>query len=95
MYIPSGGGFGEKFDLNLSSVPLLWMENEAELAGLRLRPRETGGAWNLEELKKADLRESLKGFGWRLLEYCPVTHLSFETADGVTRWAGSLLNEMK
>jgi len=91
---PVVGGFGEKFDLNLSSVPLLWMENEAELAGLRLRPRETGGAWNLEELKRANLRESLKGFWWSLLEYCPVTHLSFETADGVTRWAGSLLNEI-
>jgi hypothetical protein len=85
MYIPSGGGFGKSLDLNLSSVPLLWMENEAESAGLRLRPRETGGAWNLEELKQLDLRESLKGFWWSMAEYLPLTHLSFKTADGLTR----------
>jgi hypothetical protein len=26
-------------------VPLLWMENEAEVAGLRLEPRASGGTW--------------------------------------------------
>jgi len=85
MYIPSGGGLEKSFDLNLSSVPLLWMENEAELAGLRLRPRETGGAWNLDELKHLGLHESLKGFLWSAAECLPLKHLSFKTANAVTR----------
>jgi len=85
MYIPSGGGLEKSFDLDLSSVPLLWMENEAESAGLRLRPRETGGAWNLDELKQLGLHESLKGFWWSLAEYLPLKHLSFKTANAVTR----------
>ncbi|KAJ7860188.1 hypothetical protein B0H13DRAFT_1639652, partial [Mycena leptocephala] len=73
-------------DLNLSSVPLLWMENEATSAGLRLRPRETGGAWNIEDLRRDAVNESLKG-GWWALEYLPLTRLSFNTAQEVTRYA--------
>ncbi|KAJ6596201.1 hypothetical protein DFH09DRAFT_1407201 [Mycena vulgaris] len=38
-----GGGLKNNLDLNLSSVPVLWMENEAASAGLRLRPRKMGG----------------------------------------------------
>ncbi|KAJ7146806.1 hypothetical protein C8R44DRAFT_583315, partial [Mycena epipterygia] len=72
-----GGGIKKNLDLNLSSVPLLWMENEASSAGLRLRPRTTGGAWNLEDLRtKDDVHESLTG-AWRVLEYLPLAHLSF------------------
>ena len=85
MYIPSGGGLETSLDLDLSSVPLLWMENEAESAGLRLRPQETGGAWNLEELQNVKLDEALMGFWWSLLEWCPVKHLSFKTPDEVTK----------
>ncbi|KAJ7694671.1 hypothetical protein B0H17DRAFT_931628, partial [Mycena rosella] len=70
--------------LNLSSVPLLWMENEATLAGLRLRPRTDGGAWNMMDLEKDHMHESLKG-GWWLLEGLPWSHLSFKTAEELTR----------
>ncbi|KAJ7682943.1 hypothetical protein B0H17DRAFT_942331 [Mycena rosella] len=75
----NGGGIKKNLDLNLSSVPLLWMENEATLAGLRLQPRETGGAWNMTDLQKDDVHESLKG-GWWPLEYLPLSRLSFKTA---------------
>ncbi|KAJ7458060.1 hypothetical protein B0H11DRAFT_1873521 [Mycena galericulata] len=80
-----GGGVKPNLELNLSSVPLLWMENEATAAGLRLRPRgETGGAWNLEDLQKHDVHESLTT-GWKALECLPLTRLSFKTAKEVTR----------
>ncbi|KAJ7503219.1 hypothetical protein B0H11DRAFT_1853386, partial [Mycena galericulata] len=69
--------------LNLSSVPLLWMENEATAAGLRLRARETGGAWNLDDLRKDHVHESLTT-GWKALEYLPLERLSFKTAKEVT-----------
>ncbi|KAJ7146823.1 hypothetical protein C8R44DRAFT_598936 [Mycena epipterygia] len=82
-----GGGIRKNLDLNLSSIPLLWMENEATSAGLRLRPRTTGGAWNVEDLRtKDDVHESLTG-AWRALEYLPLTRLSFNTAHAVTRYA--------
>ncbi|KAJ7466987.1 hypothetical protein FB451DRAFT_403101 [Mycena latifolia] len=44
-----GGGLKVNLELNISSVPLLWMENEATSAGLRLKPRATGGPWRLIE----------------------------------------------
>ncbi|KAJ6475899.1 hypothetical protein DFH09DRAFT_952446, partial [Mycena vulgaris] len=79
-----GGGIKENINLNLSSVPLLWMENEAASAGLRLNPRPmSGGAWNMEDLRKDAVHESLAGVWWAL-EYCPLTRLSYRTADGVT-----------
>ncbi|KAJ7140871.1 hypothetical protein C8R44DRAFT_603922, partial [Mycena epipterygia] len=71
-----GGGIKKNLDLNLSSVPLLWMENEATSAGLRLRPRPTGGAWNLEDLREDEMHESLTG-AWWALEHLPLTRLSF------------------
>ncbi|KAJ6526277.1 hypothetical protein DFH09DRAFT_995913 [Mycena vulgaris] len=79
-----GGGIKKNLDLNLSSVPLLWMENEAASAGLRLRPRATsGGAWNMADLQKDDLHQSLAGIWWAL-EYCPLTRLSYKMAEDLT-----------
>ncbi|KAJ6475891.1 hypothetical protein DFH09DRAFT_886907, partial [Mycena vulgaris] len=72
-----GGGIKENINLNLSSVPLLWMENEAASAGLRLDPRPTSGdAWNMDNLQKDDVHKSLAGVWWAL-EYCPLTRLSY------------------
>ncbi|KAJ7824970.1 hypothetical protein B0H14DRAFT_2369257, partial [Mycena olivaceomarginata] len=62
--------------LNLSSVPLLWMENVAQAAGLRLESCIDGGSWNLDKLQQRPVNESLTG-GWKLLEYLPLTRLSF------------------
>ncbi|KAJ7499808.1 hypothetical protein FB451DRAFT_1016175 [Mycena latifolia] len=78
-----GGGIKKNLKLNLSSVPLLWMENEATLAGLRLDPRPTGGAWNMADLKKDDVHESLTS-AWQPLEYLPLSRLSFKTPQDVT-----------
>ncbi|KAJ7512833.1 hypothetical protein B0H11DRAFT_1698006 [Mycena galericulata] len=79
-----GGGIKKNLELNLSSVPLLWMENEATSAGLRLKPRASGGAWKMSELGQDDVHESLRGF-WRLIEHFPVKRLSFKNPTELTR----------
>ncbi|KAJ7489000.1 hypothetical protein FB451DRAFT_1024675, partial [Mycena latifolia] len=78
-----GGGIKNNLNLNLSSVPLLWMENEALSAGLRLHPRPTGGAWNMGDLKKDDVHESLTN-AWQPLEYLPLSWMSFKKPEDVT-----------
>ncbi|KAJ7887895.1 hypothetical protein B0H14DRAFT_2498126 [Mycena olivaceomarginata] len=78
-----GGGLKPDIAMNLSSVPLLWMENEAQAAGLRLEPRESGGVWDLNELQIEDVHESLTG-AWKLMEYLPITRLSFQTTEETT-----------
>ncbi|KAJ7852645.1 hypothetical protein B0H14DRAFT_2444613, partial [Mycena olivaceomarginata] len=79
-----GGGLQENTTLNLSSVPLLWMENEAEATGLRLKPRASGRVWDLKSLQTQDVNESLTG-GWKVMEYLPLTRLSFQKAGETTR----------
>ncbi|KAJ7146810.1 hypothetical protein C8R44DRAFT_599575 [Mycena epipterygia] len=84
-----GGGIEKELDLNLSSVPLLWMENEATSAGLRLDPRAEGGVWDIADLHRDEVHESLTG-PWQVLEHLPLTRLSFSTAQDVTRYANPL-----
>ncbi|KAJ7715230.1 hypothetical protein B0H16DRAFT_1230379, partial [Mycena metata] len=79
----SGGGLRENLSISFSSVPLLWMENEATSAGLRLRPRKSGGEWNWDELEKDKGYESLNAF-WGLLELLTIRHLTYKDADGTT-----------
>ncbi|KAJ6628218.1 hypothetical protein B0H10DRAFT_1778519, partial [Mycena sp. CBHHK59/15] len=79
-----GGGLKDNLNLNLSSVPLLWMENEATSAGLRLQPRQTGGGWNWTHLREDEAHDSLTGF-WSLFESLPVSRLSYRNAEEVTR----------
>ncbi|KAF7364593.1 DUF2235 domain-containing protein [Mycena venus] len=80
-----GGGLRENIDLNLSSVSVLWMENEAAAAGLRLDPRTNGAAWNLDDLQNdSNVHESLTA-AWKPLEYLPLTRLSFQKANETTR----------
>jgi hypothetical protein len=69
-----GGSLEENISLNLSPVPLLWMGNEAQAAGLQLESRVDGGLWDLDKLQQCPVNESLTG-GWKLLEYLPLTHL--------------------
>ncbi|KAJ7485650.1 hypothetical protein FB451DRAFT_1027683 [Mycena latifolia] len=80
-----GGGIKQNVKLNLSSVPLLWMENEATLAGLRLRPRAAGNAWNMSDLRTDDVHESLKGF-WKLVEHLPVRRLSYKDPEEIVKY---------
>ncbi|KAJ7455894.1 hypothetical protein FB451DRAFT_640172 [Mycena latifolia] len=79
-----GGGLKDNLNLNLSSVPLLWMENEATSAGLRLRSRETGGGWNWQVLRDDKPHDSMSP-GWSLVEKLPITRLSYKNADELTR----------
>ncbi|KAJ6632380.1 hypothetical protein B0H10DRAFT_2159626 [Mycena sp. CBHHK59/15] len=82
-----GGGLKENLDLNLSSVPLLWMETESTSAGLRLRPRKAKDAihWNWTQLRNEDAHESLSKFWW-LIELLPIKRLSYRDADTTTRY---------
>ncbi|KAJ6590057.1 hypothetical protein DFH09DRAFT_909378, partial [Mycena vulgaris] len=75
-----GGGIKENPTLDLSSVPLLWMENEAVSAGLRLLPRKEAGVW---DMKKLDAFPSLTR-GWWPLEYMHLTRLSYKDSTDVT-----------
>ncbi|KAJ7463743.1 hypothetical protein FB451DRAFT_459560 [Mycena latifolia] len=79
-----GGGLEKNIELNLSSVSLLWMENEATSAGLRLKPRPSGGSWQMSELLKDNRHESLRGF-WRFMEHLPLKRLTCKKLDEVTR----------
>ncbi|KAJ7201122.1 hypothetical protein GGX14DRAFT_524665 [Mycena pura] len=81
-----GGGLKENVKLNLSSVPLLWMENEATLAGLRLRRRISEVSWakDLKDMCDPEVSESLTK-GWWLLECMHLTRLTFETPHQVTK----------
>ncbi|KAJ7145898.1 hypothetical protein C8R44DRAFT_600123 [Mycena epipterygia] len=79
-----GGGIQKNLKLNLSSTPLLWMENEAVSAGLRLLPRESGGAWDMKDLKEDTSHPSLTGLWW-LIEYLPLTRLSYQNYKDLTR----------
>jgi hypothetical protein len=72
-------------NLNLSSVPLLWMENEAAAAGLRLKPRTAGGGWNWNDLRNDKKHESLSIL-WRPVEVLPITRLSFKNSTDMTRY---------
>ncbi|KAJ6473496.1 hypothetical protein DFH09DRAFT_1266640, partial [Mycena vulgaris] len=79
-----GGGLKDNLNLNLSSVPLLWMENEATSAGLRLRTRETGGAWNWKVLRDDKPHHSMTP-GWSIVEAIPFKRLTYRNAGEATR----------
>ncbi|KAF8878539.1 hypothetical protein BD779DRAFT_1447603 [Infundibulicybe gibba] len=68
--------------LNNTTIPALWMGNEAMSAGLDLAP--SGVAWNWKELEVDRPTESLS-FMWRILEVLPLKHLSYKDAD-TTHW---------
>ncbi|KAJ6548693.1 hypothetical protein B0H19DRAFT_1265495 [Mycena capillaripes] len=63
--------------LDNAAVPVLWMGNEAQHAGLRLKPSPV--EWDWEELEKSQKTESLTSV-WRLFELLPFKRLSY--ADG-------------
>ncbi|KAF8347215.1 hypothetical protein F5887DRAFT_882049 [Amanita rubescens] len=60
--------------LNNASVPVLWMGNEALIAGLKLHP--TQFEWNWDKLRGSKPKESLT-LGWRFLEIFPFKRLSY------------------
>ena len=60
--------------MNSAAVPVLWMGNEALLAGLRLESSKF--EWNWDKLEDTKPTESLT-FVWRILEVLPFKRLSY------------------
>ncbi|KAJ7140659.1 hypothetical protein C8R44DRAFT_726392 [Mycena epipterygia] len=81
-----GGGNRQNITLDLAGVPLLWMENEATIAGLHLMPRAE--MWKWESLKQDKPIESLTRPFWWLLETIPLTRSTYnaENLDQTIRW---------
>lgn len=67
--------------LDVEDIPVLWMGNEAMIAGIKLR--ESVVDWNWEELATAPETPSLKLFWW-LVECLPFPRLTYESAAGTT-----------
>jgi len=85
IYLPlSGGGIKSNEELNNAAPPVLWMGNEAMLAGLELHESRVQWKWN--ELEKTEPTESLT-LWWRFLEILPIKRLSY--VSGKTTWYGS------
>jgi hypothetical protein len=80
----SGGGNRKNLELDLAGVPLLWMETEARNAGLRLKPRASGGEWAWQNLKDEMPKKSLERLWW-VLEWLPFKRLSYPGLVGTTR----------
>ncbi|THH17761.1 hypothetical protein EW146_g3118 [Bondarzewia mesenterica] len=71
-----GGGNVFNPDLKRSGPPLLWMSQEAKLAGIEMELSSFKWDWK----KLGDVNESLSGVWW-LLEYAPIKQLTFKDAD--------------
>ncbi|KZP19841.1 hypothetical protein FIBSPDRAFT_743308 [Athelia psychrophila] len=68
--------------LQLADIPLLWMRNQAIMAGLHLKAADI--TWKLTDLER-DPKPSL-GVIWKVLEYFPVKRLSYKgDQDATTR----------
>jgi uncharacterized protein (DUF2235 family) len=77
-----GGGNLPNQNLDLKSVPLLWMENEALMAGLHLQ--QSSVEWNFDNLKSSIPYNSLN-IGWWMLEWLPLRRQSHSDQSKTTR----------
>ncbi|KZP19863.1 hypothetical protein FIBSPDRAFT_743247 [Athelia psychrophila] len=68
-------------DLNLGDIPLLWMRNEAIMAGLHLKAADIN--WKFTD-QECDRTPSL-GFFWKILELIPIKRLSYKEHHSTTR----------
>ncbi|KAJ7900848.1 hypothetical protein B0H13DRAFT_1883251 [Mycena leptocephala] len=69
-----GGGLRINDKLDNATVPVLWMGNEAQHAGLKLEPSPV--EWNWEELETSKPTESLTSV-WHVFELLPFKRLSY------------------
>ncbi|KZP19845.1 hypothetical protein FIBSPDRAFT_743285 [Athelia psychrophila] len=69
-----GGGNRLNTDPQLGDTPLLWMRNEATMAGLRLEAADVN--WKMINLKR-DPTPPLSGI-WNVLEQFPIRRLSYQ-----------------
>jgi hypothetical protein len=77
----SGGGNEKNEKLDNAAVPVLWMGNEANLAGLRLKPSKV--QWDWEQLKQNKPVKSLRSV-WRWFELWPFKRLSYDDRSSTT-----------
>lgn len=73
-----GGGSLPNDQLNLESASLLWMVNEAAIAGILLK--QSTVEWKIRDLEKRQPQKSLHSLWW-LLEYFPVHRQSRSNPD--------------
>lgn len=78
-FISRGGGNLPNDQLNLASAPLLWMVNEAAIAGLLLKQATLD--WDIRDLEKTRAHKSLRSIWW-FLEYFPVHRQSRSNPNG-------------
>ncbi|KZP29594.1 hypothetical protein FIBSPDRAFT_727289 [Athelia psychrophila] len=69
--------------LNLASAPLLWMVNEAAIAGLRLT--QSAVEWKVRDLETAKPHRSLRTFWWAL-EVLPIHRQSRSSRSETSHW---------
>lgn len=77
----SGGGYKRNDQLNNSSIPLMWMENEAKAAGLQIKSSHV--KWSEAELGEPPT-DSL-GLFWKVLEYLPITAWKNDYSESVPK----------
>jgi hypothetical protein len=84
-----GGGVKDNDTLDSEEVPVLWMGNEAGLAGLRLlSPKKEwvrDGQWRWEDLENIKPTESLHSV-WHVCEILPIKRLSYSNKSPITRY---------
>ncbi|KAF7979735.1 hypothetical protein HWV62_41104 [Athelia sp. TMB] len=78
-----GGGSLNNDALNLESAPLLWMVNEAAIAGLHLT--QSTVEWKIRDLETRMPTRSLHTFWWAL-EYFPVHRQSRSDRSKTSHW---------
>ncbi|KAK0488041.1 hypothetical protein EDD18DRAFT_1424054, partial [Armillaria luteobubalina] len=69
---------------DMYALPLLWMENEAGAAGLKLAPRRSRVEWQWDDLH-SDKPKNTLGWLWWPIEYLPLKHLKYSDKESTTR----------
>lgn len=82
-FIFRGGGNLPNDQFNLESASLLWMLNEAAIAGILLK--QSTVEWDIRDLEKSKTQKSLHSMWW-LLEYSPVHIQSRSDPEKMSHW---------
>ncbi|PBK89645.1 hypothetical protein ARMGADRAFT_935529 [Armillaria gallica] len=69
---------------DMYALPLLWMENEAGAAGLKLAPRRGGVEWRWDD-HHLDKPKNKLGWYWWPIEILPVKRLRYTDKESTTR----------
>jgi hypothetical protein len=83
----SGGGAKKNKKLDNAAIPVLWMRNEATLAGLRLESSPV--EWKWDELENSAPTESMLK-EWHLFKIIPFKRLSYNDRTHSTWYESSV-----